>query len=263
MKDGDLIFGLMASFNKEAFSFDDLRHLAAPFNVSAPSLRTNLSRMAAAKLVQPIRVGRSASYRFGERGLRIARNVSHGFRMLDWNGWDGAYWGVTYSVPEEYAESRHSIRKKLSLYRFACLNPGLWIRPAHPSERIPEILDGILSSGFCRLIRFYPHEEFSPEQAAALWNLGAVNARFGEGLSLLDQSERMLPTLSPQLALVERMTVGDTLVSIIFDDPMLPPKFLPPDWHGDSIRQRFSRFDSLALKQSKPYWEQIIKEGSV
>ena len=262
MKDGDLIFGLMASFGKELFSFDELRHLAAPFHVSASSMRVNLSRMAAAKLVQSVRAGRNARYRFGEKGLKIARNVRCGLRTPDWSGWDGAYWGVAFSVPEENAEVRHSIRKKLTLYRFACLNPGLWIRPLHPDERIPEVLDGILSNGFCRLIRFFPHVAFTPEQMSALWPLAAVNTRFAEGLTLLEQSEQTLGALSPEQALVERMTVGDTLVGIIFGDPILPPPFLPYGWLGDEVRQRFSRFDSLALAQSKPYWVQIVKEGS-
>lgn len=264
MKDSDLIFGLMASFEKEEYAFDDLRHLTDPFNVSESSLRTCLSRMSAAKLIQSRRTGRNAYYRFGEKGRRISANVSHGFRSLDWDVWDGAYWGVTFSVPEEYGETRHYIRKKLTAYRFACLNPGLWIRPAHPGERIPELLGSILSSGFCRLIRFFNHTEFTADEVSTMWNLGGVNQRFSLGLSLLNQNEQRLQTLSPRQALVKKMIVGEKLVNIIFDDPMLPPAFLPPDWQGKTIRKRFDHFDSLATARSKSYWERIyLKEDAI
>ena len=263
MKENDLIFGLMASFDKEAYTFDDLRHLTAPFDLSAPSLRTNLSRMVSAKLIQSERVGRRAYYRFADKGRRISANVSHGFTALQWDGWDGAYWGVIFSVPEACGENRHTIRKKLSKYRFACLTPGFWIRPLYPDEDIPRLFQNILSTGFCQLIRFYNYEELPAEQASAMWNLQEVNRGFFSGLALLDQAEKSLDALSPEQALVQKMYVGDAVVNRIFDDPLLPPRFLPPDWQGQTIRRRFSHFDRLATKRSKPYWEIIFnKEGA-
>ena len=262
MKDSDLIFGLMASLGKDAYSFDDLAWLTAPFSVSISSLRTNLSRMSAAGVIAVDRAGRNAFYRFADKGRRISRNVSKGFRTPDWSAWDGAYWGVIFSVPEAHGEARHSIRKKLTKYHFVCLNPGFWIRPVHPDERIPEILAGILSSGYCRLIRFHNHMEFSAEQAAALWNLREVDRGFTSGLSLLDEGFEKLPRLTPSQALVEKMTVGDAVVNFLFADPLVPPQFLPALWQGDSIRTQFKRFDELATLGSKPYWKHIFEKES-
>ena len=232
MKENDLIFGLMASFEKEAYTFDDLRYLTAPFDLSMPSLRTNLSRMVSAKLILSDRVGRRAFYRFSDKGRRISANVSHGFTALRWEGWDGAYWGVIFSVPEASGENRHTIRKKLSKYRFACLTPGFWIRPLYPDEDIPRLFQNILSTGFCRLIRFYNHEEFSTEQASAMWNLREVNRRFFSGLALMDQSEKELDTLSPEQALVEKMYVGDAVVNRIFGRPAATAPFFTPGLAG-------------------------------
>ncbi|MBN1776928.1 MAG: hypothetical protein JW811_02295 [Clostridiales bacterium] len=260
MKDSDLIFGLMASFDKEVYSFGDLRHLTAPFHVSVASLRTSLSRMSAAKVVSVSKGGRNAYYSFGIKGRRISNNVSRGFQTPDWTGWDGAYWGVSFSVPEAHGDTRHYIRKKLTNYRFACLNPGFWIRPAHPGEHIPKILDNILSSGYCRLIRFHNHKEFTPEQAATLWSLREINRDFLSGLKLLEAGLKKLDAVSPQQALVEKMTVGDAVVNILFSDPLLPPQFLPSDWQGETIRKTFFRFDDLSTKRSKPYWEQIFDQ---
>jgi len=260
MKDSDLIFGLMASFDKKVYSFDDLRHLTAPFYVSVPSLRTCLSRMSAAKVIRVEKDGRKAYYSFADKGRRISVNVARGFQTPDWTGWDGEYWGVSFSVPEAHGEIRHYIRKKLTNYRFACLNPGFWIRPAHPEERMPEILGSILSSGYCRLIRFRNHRELTPGQAAALWNLRKINRDFRTGLTLLDSGMGKLDSIPPQQALVDKMTVGDTIVNILFSDPLLPPLFLPADWQGEAIRKTFLRFDALATEQSKPYWITIFRQ---
>ncbi len=260
MKDGELIFGLMASLDKESYSFADLRYLTAPFHMSAPSLRTNLSRMSAVNLIQSSRKGRAACYCFADKGLRIKANVMHGFTPLNWNGWDGAFWGVIFSVPNAQGEARHTIRKKLTKYRFACLSPGFWIRPLHPNEKIPDVFRNILATGFCRLIRFYHHEPFTAEQASVLWNLEEVNRGFLSGISMLDKAEPELDTLSPKQAFAAKMTVGDALVNIISNDPMLPPPYLPAGWQGETIRERFWRFDSLATGRSKPYWEKIFEE---
>ncbi len=258
MKDSDLIFGLMASLNKEAYAFDDLVYLTSPFHVSVTSLRTSLSRMSAANVIEVGKEGRKAFYRFAGKGLRISRNISRGFRTPDWSHWDGAYWGVAFSVPEEQGKARHSIRKNLTMYRFACLNPGFWIRPAHPEERIPEILQSLLDSGYCRLIRFYHHSEFTAEHANTLWNLHEINRHFQTGLKLLATSGKRIGTLSPQQALVEKMNVGDTIVNTLFLDPLLPNQYLPPDWAGQQIREAFFRFDKLATERSAPYWRRIF-----
>ena len=264
MKDSDLIFGLMASLDKNVYTYGDLRYLTEPFGVSETSLRSNLSRMASAGLIQSDRQGRNAYYRFARKGQRISANVSSGFRALQWDGWTGEYWGVIFSVPDAKSENRHSIRKKLTKYRFACLNPGFWIRPLHPEEAIPEILNNILTSGFCRLIRFANHSEFTVEEINAMWNLQEINKHFQDGLRLLAESFDSLSIASPQQAFVLKMTVGNDLVQLIFDDPMLPPDFLPSDWQGDSIREQFQRFDNLATARSKPFWENIlIQEDAV
>ena len=254
MKDSDLIFGLMASFDKEAYAFDDLVYLTSPFGVSVSSLRTSLSRMSAANVIGVEKKGRKAFYRFAGKGRRISQNVSRGFRVPNWCNWDGAFWGVVFSVPEEHGEARHSIRKKLTMYRFACLNPGFWIRPAHPEERIPKILQSLLDSGYCRLIRFQHHSEFTAEHANTLWNLREINGHFQSGLDLLAASEKKIKTHSPQQALVQKMTVGDTIVNTLFLDPLLPPQYLPPAWAGQEIREAFFHFDKLATERSEPYW---------
>lgn len=263
MKDSDLIYGLMASFHKPSYTFSDLLHLTAPFAMPAAILRTNLARMAAAKLILSERTGRNAYYRFADKGRRIGANVSRAFHTPDWSAWNGAFWGMIFSVPEAHGEQRHSIRKKLTKYRFACMNPGFWIRPALPDENIPEVFTALLTSGYCRLIRFFHHTEFTPEQAETLWNLSVINRDFAAGLSLLQESQRRLASLSPERALVEKMTAGDTVVNILFSDPLLPAAYLPPDWKGDALRDAFLRFDALATERSKPYWEQIYnsREG--
>gem|GEM_PF-5427086 len=85
----------------------------------------------------------------------------------------------------------------------------------------------MLRSDYCRLIRFYNHNEFSPDQVNRMWNLDAVNKELMDGIVLMEQSTQKLKTFSPPMVLVEKMTVGNTIVNTIFRDPMLPPQFLP------------------------------------
>ena len=118
----------------------------------------------------------------------------------------------------------------------------------------------MLQSDYCRLIRFYNHNEFSPDQVNRMWNLDTVNKELMDGIVLMEQSTQKLKTFSPPMVLVEKMTVGNTIVNTIFRDPMLPPQFLPKNWKGNEIREVFRQFDYLATQYSKPYCERIYME---
>ncbi len=256
MKDSDLIFGLMAAIGKSEYSMQDLKHLTAPFGVTESSLRTNLSRMATGKTIERNKKDKTVYYRFGRKGKSISENVSRSFDVLNWDDWDRSFWGVIFSVPVN--NKRHYIRTKLKKYRFASMYPGFWIRPINKKENIPESLQSIISAQYCSLIRFYNQNELGKSQVEEMWNLGSVNNGFKKGINIIENSLRKLENINAEQALVERMITGDSIVNMLFKDPMLPEKYLPQDWSAEHLRSLFKEFDKKAADISMPYWKQIF-----
>lgn len=258
MKESDLIFGLMAAFGKQEYAIADFLHLLTPFNVAESSLRTNLSRMTQKGIIVSRREGRKSYYRFADKGGRVRSNIGFSFNSPDWSDWDRSWWGIVFSVPETQKPKRHAIRKKLTAYRFVSLYPGFWIRPYNQREGIELALQTVFESIHCRTIRFHPLQEFTRNEVAILWKLDEIIRECSRGLALLKEKLAELPGCTPEQALVEKMEVGGEVVPILFLDPLLPPEFLPENWHMDDLRQAFWEWDRAASAASKPYWEHIF-----
>ncbi len=260
MKDSDLIFGLMASFKKKEYSFPDLLYLTAPLSVSEASLRTNLSRMSANRIVKIRKEGRSAFYSFGDKGSKIGSNVSFAFRKPDWSGWSDDWYGAAFSLPSLRERERYGIRKKLSAYRFAMLYPGFWIRPYNISETEKLGIGAVFLSDACTLISFKFHQKPDISRISSIWKLSVVLKDFTGMASLLMEKMACIDDYSPEEALFEKITVGNNVVKTLFKDPLLPEELLPDNWPGDKLRILFRKWDKRVTERAKPYWIRIIKE---
>jgi len=259
MKESDIIFGLMATSDKEEFSINDLKYLVKPFKITESCLRTNLSRMRRKDLLKSRRDGKRVYYSFGKRGKTIKSNVALSFKSLDRSRWNNSWWGMLFSVPDIKKSKRYYIRKKLLAYRFVSLYPGFWIRPFNEKENIKDSLKNLIGNKFCRIIKFYYFYNISNEEVKKLWKLDEVNRSFKYGLRIIKKSREKLKTLSPDKGLIEEIIVGGKIVKILFKDPLLPKKFLSIDWQGEELKEKFSIWIKEIKKISKPYWEKIFK----
>ena len=261
MKESELIFGLMAAFNKPEYTIQDLIYLIKPFHVSESSLRTTLSRMSNRGVLQSKREGRRAFYRFTAKGSAISNNVARSFISPDWSQWDESYWGILFSIPEINKNLRHKIRKKLSAFRFAPLHPGFWIRPFNAIEKIKLVLKDIFNNKNCQVIKFTQFKAAFHNDIDRLWHLKKINDGFCKGAQLIKKKRQKMKNLSPKQALVEKMAVGEKVVKALFKDPLLPPVLLPEDWQGHNLRAAFLKWDQDITQLARPYWVKILKNN--
>ncbi len=240
IKESELIFGLMASLGNPEYSVSQLKELLALFNVTENTLRTTLSRLTKKGLLISRKEGKSAFYRFSPKGTIIRSNVGRSFFELDWSNWDEWWWGVLFSVPERKRSERYRIHKKLFTYRFAPFHRGFWIRPRHPSEEIEKHLQSHFEHANFRLISFMPHREFTEAEVQRLWNIEKVAHKIDQALDLLLRELAKIDTMSAHEALIAEMEIGGIVVNTLFQDPLLPHRYLPADWKGSELRARFS-----------------------
>jgi phenylacetic acid degradation operon negative regulatory protein len=260
MKDGDLVVGIMASFSPRAFAVQELIALTRPFGVTGASLRTNLSRLKKKGVIEARRREGKSVYVFTAKGAAITANVALSFSEPQWRGWDKSFWGVLVRLPAADKNGRYRITKKLSLYRFAPLYPGFWIRPYRESERLDKRLESLFSDPRCRAVRFHPLRPFTPAEAAVLWDLADAVAAMAEAMGRARRVLEHIAGSAPEQAFVERYRTGEVMVAALFRDPLLPAVFLPAGWPAGELRRLFKQFDDALEEHSRPFWENILGE---
>jgi len=258
MKDSDIIFAFFVSLQVDELSINQLMLLASPFNITETNVRSTLSRMNSQNVIQVRKEGRTAFYHIGERGRQIGSNVSRHFKKPDWSNWDGSYWAVAFSLSDSRA--RYRVQKKLLAYRFRAFYPGLWIRPFHPDENVPDVFKLLIQAGSFDLFHGSFVREMSPEKIAALYELEATAATLLHALTVALRSIEAVSTLSPEKAFIEWLITGDALVKALAQDPLLPPALLPETWPASELRQIFSRWNALYLKRSSPFVHQVLNK---
>ena len=263
IKASDLLFGLMASLDKPEYRFSDLMYLTGPFNISETNIRTALSRFVAKGVLSVRKEGKRGYYRFSEKGERVRNNIALTFKSVDWSGWDGRWWGLAYSVPGLDQSERYRIRKKIEAYRFAALYGGFWIRPKHEKDRMAERLADLVAHPCCHMIRFDCTKAIANEDVNRLWQLERVHREFERGLKLLEERDHDLHSLNPERAFVEQMNLGGEIVQILAQDPILPELYLPENWQGARLKQKFRDWLEKAHTRSRSFWNKIFTGGSV
>lgn len=258
MNDSEMIFGLMASFEYTEYSFEQLKYLAAPFDATETSLRTNLARMTKNNILVSRKEGKTALYRLNKKGGRISSNVAFSFRKLDWSQWDGRWWGVLFSVPNIESAQRNAIRTKLVAYRFANLYPGFWIRPLHQKEKIENCLESLIGSEYCTFIDFNFYHEITKDDVSRIWKTNEINNKFKTVLETVRVHIDKAAAYTPEEGLKYKMLIGNEIVNALFSDPMLPDMYLPSPWMGDELRAAFGNFDNTMTEIARPYIQKVI-----
>jgi len=258
MKDSDLIFGLMASLGKEQYSIQDLIYLIKPFNITENSLRTNLSRMKSNAILKVNKKGKTVYYKFHTRGKKMNAIAELSFRPPIWDRWNNTWFGVVFTVSDNNKEERYKLRKRLIAYRFAPQYPGFWIRPFHQVENEKYNFGNIFESKYSRLIQLNFSIIPGTKEIQKLWNIDQINKEYYNGIAKLDRKIKNSSELIPIEALKVKMYLGNEMVKLIFKDPLLPPKFLPENWKGNELREKFYELDKKLTDISKPYWNKIF-----
>lgn len=258
MKDADIIYAFFVSLRVDELCMNQLMTLAAPFSITETNARSTLSRMHSQNVIQVRKEGRTAFYRIGARGRRIGSNVSRHFREPDWSGWNGSYWAAAFSLSDSRA--RYRVQRKLLAYRFRALYPGLWIRPFHPDENVPDVFKDSIQAGGFDLFNGTFVGELSRGRIAELYDLGTTAATLRQALAAVQRSSEAVSTLSPEAAFIEWLTMGDALVKALVQDPLLPPALLPDTWPASELRRIFSRWNALYSERSAPFVHQALDQ---
>lgn len=242
-----------------------LVELLAEFDISEPSARAALNRLAKRNLLVTSKRGRNTYYGPSVRAMPLLRETLKrivAFGTQEAKPWDGNWTVVAFSVPEVRRQTRHTIRTGLRWLGYAALYDGLWCSPWPEQDAALAMLSdlGVHSATVMRA-------EIDPRstvQALSAWDLEALKNKYiefeQEFSPMLEDVRRGALTASQ--ALVERTKVMDSWRKFLGVEPDLPVELLPADWPRSRMRELFVElYDNLA-PVAKARCQQIIAQHS-
>lgn len=265
----DLVFTLFGDYllHRDAPVWvGSLIALLEPFSLSEAAVRTVLSRMSQKGWLRTERVGRHSFYDLSSRGRALLEEGEAKIYHPDWDRpWDGSWFLVAYSVPEDERHLRARLRDRLAWLGFGSLGNGLWISPYDVETEVREIADELEVQDYISCFRAEGTAFATPaDLVEKCWSLREINARYEEFIG------RHVPDFHRCRGASERGDVSDPefyvrrfrLVHEYRDfplvDPYLPRELLPPTWGGECAAHLFRTYHDLLSSPANRYVESVL-----
>jgi phenylacetic acid degradation operon negative regulatory protein len=209
--------------------------MMAPLGVSAPAVRTAISRMVRQGWLLPVRLDDGPGYALTDRAdHRLADAASRIYRTRP-PGWDGRWHLVVLDrVPQRAARDR--LRSAMTYLGYAQLRDDAWISPRASGE-----LDELLEAEEVRARRFFAtHDGTDTELATSAWDVHGIGLAYERWL---DAAAALVATFGAEPTDRDAFVMRSRLVhewrKFLFRDPGLPRQLLPADWPGDAAAAYF------------------------
>ena len=265
----DLVFSLFGEYLLDRPGpvwVGNLIELLAPLGLSEGAVRTVLSRMARKGWLRSERRGRTAWYELTTRGRALLRRGAERiYHSPSVQRWDGSWYVVTYSIPEEDRELRDRLRVRLAWLGCGSLGGGVWISPHDVHAPIAEFVGEL---GIEQQVEVFHarHMGFSDAErlVARCWDLATIGRLYTRFIrrfhSLLMENleAKKSGSLSPEDAFVRRFELIHEYRQFLSLDPHLPQPLLPPNWGGECAAWLFEKYHDLLSEQADRYVDAVL-----
>jgi phenylacetic acid degradation operon negative regulatory protein len=266
----DLVFTLFGEYllvRTESVWVGSLISLLEPFGLAEGTVRTTLSRMVKKGWLEARRDGRHAFYSLTGRGRRLLEEGTERiFRPSRREAWDGRWFLLAYSIPQESRRLRDRLRDRLAWLGFGSFGNGVWISPHDVTAEVEELAAQLeLGDRFVGFSARRVAGEDNAELVARCWDLEALAGRYRDFVArwspVLDEVERTDP--SPERCFTLRFTLIHEFRRFPLDDPYLPRTLLPDPWAGDAAADLFRSLHDHLAGPADAHVEAVLSEELV
>ncbi|MEU6015763.1 PaaX family transcriptional regulator C-terminal domain-containing protein [Streptomyces sp. NPDC047515] len=134
------VYGLYARDTDGWMSVASLIQLLADLGVEGPTVRSSVSRLKRAGLLDAESVSGAAGYRISPETERILRGGDPRIFAARRATVDEGWVLVVFSVPESERAKRHTLRTQLTRLGFGSVSAGVWIAPGHVHDEAEDML---------------------------------------------------------------------------------------------------------------------------
>jgi phenylacetic acid degradation operon negative regulatory protein len=239
-----------------------LVRMLAPLDVTAPAVRTAISRMVRQGWLAPVRLRTGPGYALTERARQRLDDAAVRIYRTRAAAWDGS-WDLVVVGPISQRAARERVRSGLGFLGYAALSDSTWISPFGS----PEIATVLAAEG-ARFARFAARDEDPVARARQAWDLDALGSAYAGWLTfatkLVDDPASVLNGAAPRTADERAFAVRSLLVhewrKFLFTDPGLPPELLPADWPGHAAATFFAEQAARLLPAASRFVDDCLTE---
>lgn len=241
-----VVLDLLSTLPKGSMPVGTLVAAGALFGLAENAIRVTLTRLLASGLVERDERGQ---YRLGARAGAVSRQVASwkriGERMRAWDGgWIAVHTGGLGRADRAAGRRRERALTFLGLRE---LTPGLAIRPDNLAGGIEATRAQLHALGLDATAPVFVVHDFddgTARRAAALWPATSLVQGWRTTRQDLERSERHLPQLPLERAMVESFLVGGRAIRQLVLDPLLPERIVPAR-ERDLLLATLRRYDRL------------------
>lgn len=229
-----------------------LVRLLEPLGVTAPAVRTAISRMVRQGWLLPVRLPAGPGYALTPRAIRrLDETAARVYRTAAPAGWDGRWRLVVVLTQPPDRAGRDRLAGGLSFLGYGALDMATWLSP-HP--RATRELDALLAAEGAQAERFTAtHDGDSLGLLTRAWDLEGIARSY---LRFMTDADGIVRSAAAgghrtaglhgradsgraQRAFVARTRLVHAWRKFLFVDPGLPAALLPPDWPGERAAALF------------------------
>lgn len=209
--------------------------LLAPLEITAPAVRTAVSRMVRQGWLHPMRLVSGAGYQLTPAAVRFLDDSAARIHRTGRNGWDGRFDLVLLRAPLARPDAQ-----RLIFLGYGMLSDLTWVAP-----RAADRIDAALIEAHA------DYQRFSSAHTAGSPGAAAVVARAWDMAGLGRAYEDFVTTHRPVAAINARSTDAEAYAArfrLVHDwralclrDPQLPALLLPPRWPGAGAAAFFDK----------------------
>lgn len=240
-----------------------LVRLLAPLDVTAPAVRTSISRMVRQGWLRPVRLAAGPGYALTEQARsRLDEAAARIYRTRE-PAWTGS-WDLLVLEPLASRAARERVRSGLGYLGYAPLTDSTWISPAASPEA-----ERLLASEDARFSRFAARDGDPAAQAARAWDLDALAAAYrswrvfaGDLVARPEAHLGAAVTDPDERAFAVRSLLVHEWRKFLFTDPGLPGELLPPDWAGDEAARFFADEAARLMPAASRFVDACLEDPS-
>lgn len=215
-----------------------LVRLLAPMGISAPAVRTAVSRMVRQGWLRPTRLPHGAGYALSPKAVRRVDDAATRIYRVNPPAWFGSF-DLLIIEPPGSRTARSRLAANLGYLGYGQLTGTAWIAPRHAAEVEPMLAEtGVTAE------RFRSEPAGGLEAATALvhraWDLDALAAAYRR---FTDDLHPVVAPVTPgdgdEAAYLARFRLVHAWRTFLFRDPQLPAELLPDKWPGQAAAEFF------------------------
>jgi phenylacetic acid degradation operon negative regulatory protein len=236
-----------------------LVRLLAPVGITAPAVRTAVSRMVRQGWLEPVRLGGGPGYQLTPRASHRLDEAAERIYRPGNPPWDGQWHLLVLDRVGERAR-RQRLRAALGYLGYAPLDDSTWISPRASTE-----LQALLDAERVHAERFTASYQGDPRGLLArTWDLDRLSADYQRWLAATRELVAAVgPGVPDETVFALRSTLVHEWRKFLFTDPGLPTELLPHHWPGRQAAEFFRRESARLLPAAARFVDCCLWDGTI